>query len=235
MARVKAKASPLPPGEIVERLSSLYGRPVWRPHGDAMTELVLTILSQNTSDTNSGRAFMRLISRFPSWGELMAAAPGEIESEILVGGLAPTKSGRIKAVLEEVWRRQASFDLSFLRETPLAEAKAWLRSLPGVGPKTAACVLMFALGRPALPVDTHVGRVAQRLGLVAAGTAAAHDLLEAVLSPEEVYPFHVSLIKHGRRVCRAQHPLCAECPLSDRCPTAPLYLGTEASRRRIAV
>jgi len=237
MARVKAKVPPLVPGEIVARLSVLYGRPAWRPHGDAMTELVLTILSQNTSDTNSGRAFMRLVARFPAWGELMAAAPAEIESEIQVGGLAPTKSGRIKAVLEEVWRRQGSFDISFLRELPLAEAKAWLRSLPGVGPKTAACVLMFALGRPALPVDTHVGRVARRLGLVPAGTgaAAAHDLLEAVLAAEEVYPFHVSLIKHGRRVCRAQRPLCAECPLSDRCPTAPLYLGTKGSRRRIAV
>jgi len=229
MARTRARH--LSPGEIVERLSDRYGRPVWRPHGDAMTELVLTILSQNTSDTNSGRAFMRLVARFPTWGELMAAAPGEIESEILVGGLAPTKAPRIKAVLEEVWRRQGSFDISFLRELPLAEAKAWLRSLPGVGPKTAACVLMFALGCPALPVDTHVGRVAQRLGLVAAGTgaAAAHDLLEAVLAPEEVYPFHVSLIKHGRRVCRAQRPLCAECPLKDRCPTAPAYLG--AARR----
>ena len=229
MARVKAKAPPLPPGEIVERLSTLYGRPVWRPHGDAITELVLTILSQNTSDTNSGRAFMRLISRFPGWGELMAAPPGEIEREIKVGGLAATKAPRIKAVLEEVWRRRGSFDLSFLGEMPLDEAKGWLRSLPGVGPKTAACVLMFALGRPALPVDTHVGRVAQRLGLVPArtGAAAAHDLLEAALSPEEVYPFHVSLIKHGRRVCRAQRPLCAECPLSDRCPTAPLYLDAK--------
>jgi len=222
--KAKAKAQPLAPGEIVERLSALYGRPVWRPHGDAMTELVLTILSQNTSDTNSGRAFMRLISRFPTWGELMAAAPGKIESEIQVGGLAPTKSVRIKAVLEEVWRRQGSFDVSFLRELPLAEAKAWLRSLPGVGPKTAACVLMFALGRPALPVDTHVGRVAQRLGLVPAktGAAAAHDLLEAALAPEEVYAFHVSLIKHGRRLCRAQRPLCAECPLADRCPSAAI-------------
>ena len=236
MAKTRARAA-LSPAEIVARLSALYGRPVWRPHGDAMTELVLTILSQNTSDTNSGRAFMRLISRFPTWGELMAAPPGEIESDIQVGGLAPTKAPRIKAVLEEVWRRLGSFDLSLLGEMPLDEAKGWLRSLPGVGPKTAACVLMFALGRPALPVDTHVGRVAQRLGLVSArtGAAEAHDLLEAALAPEEVYPFHVSLIKHGRRVCRAQRPLCAECPLNDRCPTAPLYLGTKGSRRRMAV
>ena len=236
MARTRARAA-LSPAEIVARLSVLYGRPVWRPHGDAMTELVLTILSQNTSDTNSGRAFMRLVARFATWGELMAAPPCEIESDIQVGGLAATKAPRIKAVLEEVWRRLGSFDLSLLGEMPLDEAKGWLRSLPGVGPKTAACVLMFALGRPALPVDTHVGRVAQRLGLVPGktGAAAAHDLLEAALAPEEVYPFHVSLIKHGRRVCRAQRPLCAECPLNDRCPTAPLYLGTKGSRRRIAV
>jgi endonuclease-3 len=228
----RTKAPPLAPAEIVERLSALYGRPVWRPHGDAMTELVLTILSQNTSDTNSGRAFMRLVSRFPTWEALMAADPREIEREIQVGGLAATKAPRIKAILEEVWQRRGSFEIAFLGEMPLAEAKAWLQSLSGVGPKTAACVLMFALGRPALPVDTHVARIARRLGLVAAktGAAEAHDLLEAMLAPEEVYPFHVSLIKHGRRLCRAQRPLCAECPLNDRCPTAPLYLGTKQAR-----
>src|SRR3989337_2470724 len=199
MARTRARA-PLSPAEIVARLSALYGRPVWRPHGDAMTELVLTILSQNTSDTNSGRAFMSLISRFPTWGELMAAPPGEIENEIQMGGLAATKAPRIKAVLEEVWRRLGSFDLSLLGEMPLDEAKGWLRSLPGVGPKTAACVLMFALGRPALPVDTHVGRVAQRLGPVAAktGAAPARRLLEGMLAPQDVYPFHMALIEHGR-------------------------------------
>jgi endonuclease-3 len=229
----RRKAPPLAPGEIVEALSGLYGEPVWRPHGDGMTELVLTILSQNTSDANSGRAFMRLVSRFSTWEALMAADPGEIEVEIQVGGLATTKAPRIKAILEEVWQRQGSFDLSFLGEMPLAEAKAWLRSLPGVGPKTAACVLMFALGRPALPVDTHVGRIARRLGLVPAKTSAAeaHDLLEAMLAPEEVYPFHVSLINHGRRLCRAQRPLCADCPLSERCPTAPLYLGTKGAKQ----
>ncbi len=225
----KTKVPPLTPAEIVTALSVLYGRAVWRPHGDAMTELVLTILSQNTSDANSGRASMRLISRFPTWDALMAADPMEIEREIQVGGLAATKAPRIKAILEEVWQRRGSFDLSFLGEMPLAEAKAWLRSLPGVGPKTAACVLMFALGRPALPVDTHVGRLARRLGLVPANTGAAeaHDLLEAILAPEEVYPFHMSLINHGRRLCRAQRPLCDECPLAVRCPTAPLYLGTK--------
>lgn len=210
----------LPPGEIVERLSAPYGEPVWRPHGDPMTELVLTILSQNTSDTNSGRAFMRLKQRFPTWEAVMEAPIGELEEAIVVGGLAKQKAPRIKASLRAVYEARGGWDLEFLRDLPLEEAKAWLRALNGVGPKTAACVLMFALGRPALPVDTHVHRVAQRLGLVPAKASAekAHGILEAMLAPEEVYPFHISLIKHGRRLCRAQRPLCGECPLLAGCP-----------------
>jgi len=225
MARKRTK--PLAPGEIVRRLSELYGELVWRPHGDPMSELVLTILSQNTSDANSGRAFMRLRSRFATWEELLAADPEDIVPAIQAGGLGRIKSPRIKAILEEVWTRRGSFDLSHLEEMPLDEAKAWLRSLPGVGPKTAACVLMFALGRPALPVDTHVHRVAQRLALVPpkAGAAQAHDILEAILEPEEVYPFHISLIKHGRRLCRAQRPLCERCPLLDGCPAGQTFVG----------
>jgi len=218
--RKPTKARPLNPREIIARLSTLYGEPVWRPHGDPMSELVLTILSQNTSDANSGRAFMRLRSRFATWEELLAADPDEIVPEIQAGGLARIKAPRIKAALEAVYERRGSFDIEFLRDLPLEEAKAWLRELKGVGPKTAACVLMFALGRPALPVDTHVHRVAQRLGLVPAkaGAAEAHDILEAILEPAEIYPFHISLIKHGRRICRAQRPLCERCPLLDSCP-----------------
>jgi len=225
--RSRSKVRRLSPREIVERLSALYGEPVWRPHGDAMTELVLTILSQNTSDTNSGRAFMRLRLRFTTWEELLAADVSQIESEIAVGGLARVKAPRIKAILEELWSRLGSFDVSLLGEMPLAEAKEWLRSLPGVGPKTAACVLMFALGRPALPVDTHVHRVAQRLGLVPAkmGAERSHDLLEAMLTPEKIYPFHISLIKHGRRLCKAQRPLCEQCPLLAGCPAGQVLVA----------
>jgi endonuclease-3 len=186
-----------------------------------MTELVLTILSQNTSDTNSGRAFMRLITRFPTWEELMHAPIGEIEAEISVGGLAKQKAPRIKAALQAIHDVRRDLDLDFLREMPLDDAKDWLRGLNGVGPKTAACVLMFALGRPAIPVDTHVHRVAQRLGLVPGDMTPerAHVLLEGMLEPELVYPFHLLLIKHGRRLCHARAPRCAECPLRPDCPT----------------
>jgi len=223
----RKRIKPLSPGEIIARLSALYGDPVWRPHGDPMSELVLTILSQNTSDANSGRAFMRLRQGFDSWEKLLATDPDAIVPLIQAGGLARIKAPRIKAIIEEVWARLGSFDLMFLAGMPLDEAKTWLRSLPGVGPKTAACVLMFALGRPALPVDTHVHRVAQRLGLVPpkAGAAQAHDILEAALAPEQVYPFHISLIKHGRRLCHAQRPLCEGCPLLDGCPAGQKFVG----------
>ena len=225
----RERTKPLPPAEITRRLAALYGEPVWRPHGDPMSELVLTILSQNTSDTNSGRAFMRLRQRFPKWEDLLAVDPEDIIPTIQAGGLGRIKAPRLKAILEEVHYRLGSFDLIFLKDQPLDEAKAWLRSLPGVGPKTAACVLMFALGRPALPVDTHVYRVAQRLGLVPAkaGAAEAHDILEAILDPEEIYPFHISLIKHGRRICRAQRPLCERCPLLDGCPAGQRFFGAK--------
>jgi endonuclease-3 len=215
----------LSPAQIIDLLSREYGRPHWRPHGDPTAELVLTVLSQNTSDTNSGRAFARLRDAFPDWQAVMSADVRRLEEAIRPGGLAPTKAPRIQALLHEVWRRRGSFDLSFLADQPLEEARAWLRSLPGVGPKTAACVLLFSLGRPALPVDTHVRRVARRLGLVPAKASAekAHELLEARLEPEEVYPFHIALVKHGRHTCLAQRPRCPSCPLRGGCPSAPLF------------
>ena len=223
----KARASSLTPQAIVEALTTIYGLPTWRPHGDPMTELVLTILSQNTSDTNSGRAFMRLITRFPTWEELMHAPIGEIEAEISVGGLARQKAPRIKAALQAIQDARGDLNLDFLRDMPLEDAKDWLRGLNGVGPKTAACVLMFAFGLPAIPVDTHVHRVAQRLGLVPKNMTPerAHILLEETVGPELVHPFHLLLIKHGRRLCHARAPRCSECPLMARCP-AGITLST---------
>ncbi len=212
----------LAPTLVIEVLDAEYGTVPWRPHGDPVAELVLTLLSQNTSDSNSGRAFIRLLDAFPRWEALLDADVKAIERAIQPGGLAPTKAPRLQAMLREVWSRCGSFELSFLREMPMEEARAWLRSLPGVGPKTAACVLLFALGMPALPVDTHVHRVAKRLGLVPERSTAeqAHELLEPMLAPEQVYPFHIQLIKHGRRTCHARRPQCAVCPLRARCPSA---------------
>ena len=216
---------PLTPARIVGLLDGAYGTLPWRPHNEPVAELVLTLLSQNTSDANSGRAFIRLLDAFPNWPSLLDADVKAIERAIQPGGLAPTKAPRLQAMLREVWSRCSSFDLSFLREWPLEEARAWLRSLPGVGPKTAACVLLFSLGRPALPVDTHVHRVAKRLGLVPEKSTAeqAHDLLEPMLKPEQIYPFHIQLIKHGRRTCTARRPKCPSCPLRAGCPSAAAF------------
>ncbi|MDP9236679.1 MAG: endonuclease III [Chloroflexota bacterium] len=216
--------------EIIALLDDAYGVPEWRPRGDPVSELVLTILSQNTADANSGRAFARLLEAFPSWGAVADAPLAELIAAIQPGGLAPTKAPRIQAALRDIKQRTGGFDLGFLAEMPLEEARAWLRSINGVGPKTVACVLMFALGRPAMPVDTHVFRVAMRLGLIPERTARAamtperaHPMLEASVAPDDFYAFHIGLIKHGRRVCGAQRPRCPECVLLHLCPGARKY------------
>jgi endonuclease-3 len=199
-----------------------FGPLRWRPHGDPLTELVLTILSQHTNDTNSGRAFASMQRSFPTWDAVLAAEPSALADSIRQGGLANQKAPRIQQVLTRVANECDGWSLDHLSLLPLDEAKAWLRSLPGVGPKTAACVLMFALGRPAIPVDTHVYRVARRLGLVDGKTTAeqAHAVLESIVAPSDTYAFHVALIKHGRHTCTARNPNCGDCPLSDFCPSA---------------
>lgn len=206
---------------VLERLGERYERPTWGgARLDAVSELVLTILSQNTSDTNSFRAFTALEERYPTWDDVLAAPTDELEDVIRPGGLAPTKSKRIQHVLAEVHEAtHGTWDLSFLATMPLAEAREWLTSLPGIGRKTAAIVLLFNFGRPQLPVDTHVYRVATRLGMLPPRTPLerAHDLLEEVLEPDEMYPFHVELIRHGRDTCRAPRPICGWCPLTDVC------------------
>jgi endonuclease-3 len=212
----------LSPQEVMKRLEPLYGRPESVPHGDAVAELVLTILSQNTADTNSGRAFTRLMRRYPSWEAIATAPAGEVVETIQVGGLAQQKAPRIQAALRAIGERSPSFDLGFLEGMDDGEARAWLRSLPGVGPKTAACVMLFALGRPALPVDTHVERVAKRLGLVEGKRSPeqAHEDLAGIVPVADYYRFHMLLIKHGRRTCIARRPACERCPLQDVCPSA---------------
>lgn len=207
---------------VLERLGERYDHPTWTgPRLDPVSELVLTILSQNTADTNSFRAFTALRARYATWADALAAPTSELIEVIRPGGLAPTKAPRIQAVLARVAEATGgSWDLSFLAEWPLERARAWLTDLPGIGRKTAAIVLLFGFGRPALPVDTHVHRVALRLGLLPPRTNVekAHDLLEAALRPDEMYPFHVELIRHGRDTCRAPRPICGLCPLTDLCP-----------------
>lgn len=219
---------PLRATAIVNRLVKEAPLTPWRPTGDPVTELVLTLLSQNTSDTNSGRAFQQLLARYPDWDAVLASDPAELEETIRPGGLAPTKARRMRELLEQLRARLGpEWDASLLATLPIGEAKEWLVSLPGVGPKTAACVLLFSLGRDALPVDTHVHRVSQRLGLIGAKVNAvkAHDALEAQLPPAKYYDFHVSIIRHGRRVCHARRPRCGECVLRDRCPSAEDFAG----------
>ena len=207
--------------QILDLLREEYGELVWRPHGDGIAELILTILSQHTSDTNSGRAFARLLSLFPDWDAVRMAPTRDIVATISTAGLSTIKGPRIKEVLQQVKDRVGNFDLAFLCEMPLNDARAWLMSLPGVGPKTAACVLLFGLGRPAMPVDTHVFRVAKRLGLLPpkASPDAAHQILESMVSPDQVFAFHVALIKHGRRICHAPTPSCNGCILNTICPS----------------
>ncbi|MBI4328378.1 MAG: endonuclease III [Chloroflexi bacterium] len=184
--------------------------------------MVFTVLSQHTSDANAFRTYDSLHRRFPTWEDVARADPGEVATAIKSGGLSQIKAPRIIRILQRIQKERGSLDLSFLDAMPLEEARAWLRALPGVGPKTAACVLLFSFGLPALPVDTHVHRVARRLGLVDGKASAerSQEELESLLAPEQVYQFHVDLITHGRQVCKAPRPRCEACVLNDICPSS---------------
>jgi endonuclease III len=201
---------------IRDRLRRVYGRPVGHPHGDPIAELVRTVLSQNTSDANRDLAYERLRSRFPSWGEIRDAPSGAVIEAIRPGGLGNTKGPRIQAILATLG---AHPDLDWLEQARRDEALEFLTSLPGVGRKTAACVLLFSFGRPEIPVDTHVYRVGGRLGLFRDRVSfeGAHDEMIRVVDPEDAYELHINLIRHGRAVCRPQ-PRCEVCELRRMCP-----------------
>jgi len=203
-------------------LEERYGRRPWHQHHDPLSELIAVILSQNTSDANSGRAFNSLLAAFGTWEEVAAVEVDAIEQVIHSGGLSRVKAARIKDILQTISREHGSLDLTFLADMDIDEAGTWLKRLPGVGPKTAACVLLFALGRPVFPVDTHVYRVSRRLGLIANGASAekAHELLGNMIASESVYQFHMNMVEHGRRICRARRPKCPECVLRSDCPSA---------------
>jgi endonuclease-3 len=223
---------------IRDRLRAEYGRPVLRPHRAPIDELVLTVLSQNTNDRNRDVAYARLRERFSSWEAVRHAPVAELRDAIRPGGLAPTKSVRIKRILDELARHGdragtelRDDDLCWLADAPLEEARDYLCGLPGVGRKTAACVLLFSFGRPEVPVDTHVFRVGSRLGLFRerASSKEAHDEMLRLADPADAYEIHVLLIRHGRRTCTARAPRCADCPLRRMCPEGRRRLA--AARR----
>lgn len=213
--------------DIVRRLRKGYGPRPWRRWGRPLDGLIATVLSQHTSDVNSDAAYHSLRRTFRSWKAVMTAPPGVVQRAIRCGGLARQKTRFIQAILRTIQADRGRLSLEFLARLPMDKARDYLRSLPGVGPKTAACVLLFNLGKPALPVDTHVHRLARRLGLIPDGTSAdkAHERLELLCPPRLVYPFHVLLIQHGREVCHARRPRCEECVLAGICPTAGRVSG----------
>jgi endonuclease III len=201
---------------IRERLRQMYGVPVNKPNRRPIDELVLTILSQHTNDRNSGRAFKALKEAFPSWDEVRDAPVGEVEDAIRPGGLAQQKAPRIQTILRELGPEPS---LDWTETAPLEESRAYLLSLNGVGRKTAACVLLFSWGLPDIPVDVHIHRVGGRLGLFPekASLERAHDEMLALVPSEDVYEFHLNLIRHGRTICRPK-PRCGDCELRRMCP-----------------
>ncbi|MBD3348034.1 MAG: endonuclease III [Candidatus Eisenbacteria bacterium] len=207
---------------IAELLEDEYGAPKRRASRDLIGSLVSTVLSQNTRDANSGRAYSQLRVRFPTWGDVADARPRSIESAIRSGGLARTKAGRIRTILRSIEREEGSLDLSFLRELPTEEVLDYLRGFEGVGAKTAACVALFGLGRDVMPVDTHVHRVVGRLGVIGPGRGpeATFAALRDVVPRGKSLSLHVNLIRLGRTVCRPRRPGCGECPLRRLCAHA---------------
>ena len=216
--------------QVHRRLIEAYGEPGRRPHMDPISELVSTILSQNTNDVNRDRAFQQLRARFPSWEDVRDADVEEIRDAIRVSGLADSKAATIHRALRRITEERGELSLGFLQEMSVEDAKNWLTETKGVGVKTASIVLLFSLGRPAFPVDTHVHRVTKRLGLTEpkASRESAHRILEETLPEETYYAFHLNVIRHGREVCVAGTPRCEECVLSDLCAYYAQTRATES-------
>jgi endonuclease III len=206
-------------GQIYNRLLVAYGEPTWRPYYQPIDELVLTFLSQNTSDLNSGRAFAALKARYPDWQAVLDAPVGELADTIRSGGLAYQKAPRIQKALQRIKDERSDFNIDFLAEIPVEDAMRWLTSFDGIGHKTASIVMLFCFGRAAFPVDTHVGRVTRRLGLAGSkdNEEKIKGLWERLAPPEWYYALHLNLIRHGREVCHAGRPECGKCVLIDLC------------------
>jgi endonuclease-3 len=215
---------------IRDRLRQVYGIPRAGPHGHPIAELILTVLSQSTNDRNRDVAYLALRARFPTWYDVRDAPVDEIEEAIRPGGISKVKSARIKSILRAITETAPEhgaaaddpLSLDWLVEETVPAAQAYLTSLPGVGRKTAACVLLFALGMRDVPVDTHVSRVGTRLGLFRPGApfVELHDTMLDLTPDGQELEFHLNLLRHGRRTCHARHPACRECVLHRICPSA---------------
>ncbi len=208
--------------ETHKRLLEEFGEPIWRNPLPAIDELVSTFLSQNTNDINRDRAFDSLRAKFPTWEEVRDAPIDEVIEAVRIAGLANQKGPNIQNALRQISEERGELDLAFLKEMPVEEARAWLVKFKGVGPKTAAIVLLFSLGMPAFPVDTHVYRITGRVGLrpEKISVEKAHPFLEGVFPPETYYAAHLNIIRLGREVCKARKPNCVVCPLLEICDYA---------------
>ncbi|HVL63605.1 MAG TPA: endonuclease III [Actinomycetota bacterium] len=217
---------------VLKRLQRIQEPFEPKPRLRPLDELIMTVLSQHTSDSNTERAFASLRRRFRTWEEVRAAPVRDVADAIRSGGLAEQKAPRLKAILDEIAAREGKVSLDRLHSLPDDEIETYLVSLPGVGPKTAACVLCFSLGRAAFPVDTHVHRVALRLGWIPPKTSAerAHLVLGQAIPPDARYPLHVALIRHGRTTCTARRPYCSDCVLFDWCPSGTAFLAAGEAR-----
>jgi endonuclease III len=219
---------------IRDRLREIYGVPLLRPHCDPIAELVLTVLSQSTNDRNRDVAYLRLRERLPTWQQVLDAPVSEVEEAIRPGGISKVKSARIQSILAAI-RRDPPHVLALeqLPSLPIEQAREYLTALPGVGRKTAACVLLFAYGLHEVPVDTHVSRVATRLGLLEPGASfeVQHDQMLALTEPGQELELHVNLLRHGRRTCHARSPACGSCGLARMCPSRGLFPAAQPRGR----
>jgi endonuclease-3 len=211
---------------VRDRLREVYGIPRMRPHGDPLAELVLTVLSQSTNDRNRDVAYLRLRARLSTWEAVRDAPLEEVEEAIRPGGISKVKSDRIQRILRAISEDRSGLSLDWLAHAPLEQARDYLTGLPGVGRKTAACVLLFAYGRHDVPVDTHVSRVGMRLEILRPGAPfeELHDRMLAFAVPGEELELHVNLLRHGRRTCHARAPACGACALARRCPSRSQFL-----------
>lgn len=214
---------------IHQRLVEIYGQPTWRNPLPPVDELVSTILSQNTNDTNRDRAFESLRKRFSTWEQVRDAPLEHVIDAIRVAGLANQKAPRIQEALHSIMDQRGALDLDFLADLPVEQAHDWLTSFKGVGPKTAAIVLLFSLGKPSFPVDTHIYRVTGRLGLrpQKMNVEQAHVYLSKLFPPETYYAAHLNLIRLGREICQARRPNCPVCPINALCDYYSAHINSE--------